>query len=667
MMKYSFTVQYLILFVCTLSCLLWTAVADRKYMKMKHKPIAYRNTTMLSMHPREIDPVTGRKIGGQYVYRNSKQQVEFELDSKLGDRNRRGDRRDGKRERNGPIKKGIQAASNAWNNYNNNNNNNNNGDFNVQESKLGGSPQESKAGRLRGNAPKEAKNSFNVEEDGKSRNGIKQNMKERFQGYANAFYAYNGGNTVSGSGSENIQGSTVNPTVSRPNSDNQKMNENAIAMMNAGDIMIEELIAPVPELFAYFATLGFDGDQEIDVLVDTGSANLLVPVLNCPDCEVKQEDLDLTKAKARTIHCEDPKCRGPCNDRISGPMLESLSDSLDSDVYCGPNGGYCVSSDVFGEHIEEGSQAESSCLFYSQYADGSYAAGFMVDSNLELAGFEAHGTYGAIVGASENFFEIPQGGGILGMSFSDPTVQCNALSCFPPVLDALVEQNDLDDVFAMCGSHTEPLMVLGGGDDRLYKGELKYVPLVPPFNVYWVDVIATKVNDYILPSGGAKNTILDTGTTGLLLPYTIFREWKAYIQDNYCHIPFVCNNFIGPNIFSDTCIANDVEDVSPFLASFGFMGESDDATSNSMLGLPPFTMELANGVKLEVDAKDYLLQVDYMGRTYSCMTIFGWEDNDELFLVGENILQHYYVEFDRQNKRLGIAESVDKCYQAVGL
>ena len=64
-------------------------------MKMKHKPIAYRNTTMLSMHPREIDPVTGRKIGGQYVYRNSKQQVEFELDSKLGDRSRRGDRRDG--------------------------------------------------------------------------------------------------------------------------------------------------------------------------------------------------------------------------------------------------------------------------------------------------------------------------------------------------------------------------------------------------------------------------------------------------------------------------------------------------------------------------------------------------------------------------------------------
>ena len=97
------------------------------------------------------------------------------------------------------------------------------------------------------------------------------------------------------------------------------------------------------------------------------------------------------------------------------------------------------------------------------------------------------------------------------------------------------------------------------------------------------------------------------------------------------------------------------------------MAEGDDGTSNSMLGLPPFKMELPNGVTLEVDAKDYLLQVEYMGRTYSCMTIFGWEDNDELFLVGENILQHYYVEFDRQNKRLGIAESVDTCYQAAGL
>ena len=60
-MKTSFTIHSFVLFVCVFCSVSWSAVAERKYMKMKHKPVSYRNTTMLSMHAREVDPVTGKR------------------------------------------------------------------------------------------------------------------------------------------------------------------------------------------------------------------------------------------------------------------------------------------------------------------------------------------------------------------------------------------------------------------------------------------------------------------------------------------------------------------------------------------------------------------------------------------------------------------------------
>jgi hypothetical protein len=60
--------------------------------------------------------------------------------------------------------------------------------------------------------------------------------------------------------------------------------------------------------------------QVIDVLVDTGSANLLVPAKGCGNCDKSvNQRLDMALANATAITCDDPRCRGECQVRCDHP------------------------------------------------------------------------------------------------------------------------------------------------------------------------------------------------------------------------------------------------------------------------------------------------------------------------------------------------------------
>lgn len=128
------------------------------------------------------------------------------------------------------------------------------------------------------------------------------------------------------------------------------------------------------------------------------------------------------------------------------------------------------------------------CTFAWLYGDGSSAAGVLLSAPVELGGRQANSTFGGIIRASDNFFEAPRGGGIMGLSFGGYSLCDSEFSCFPPLLDDIVRQCHLDDKFTVCAHGDDAVLILGGGDSRLYEGNVTYAPLQPPFGFYWVDV-----------------------------------------------------------------------------------------------------------------------------------------------------------------------------------
>ncbi|KAM3570312.1 hypothetical protein VYU27_007622 [Nannochloropsis oceanica] len=167
--------------------------------------------------------------------------------------------------------------------------------------------------------------------------------------------------------------------------------------VKAAAASIERLEALNPQIWAYFASLEFEGNQVIDVLVDTGSAGMGVPIQMPVNWTESEEapfvSLDLGKAGAETVLCKDPRCRGAC-------------DAPGKDHFCSPKGGSCRTND-------EGTDI---CIFSWLYGDGSSASGSLVTSKVGMAGLEVRSTFGAIDTASTNFFEAPHGGGIMGGS-----------------------------------------------------------------------------------------------------------------------------------------------------------------------------------------------------------------------------------------------------------
>lgn len=148
----------------------------------------------------------------------------------------------------------------------------------------------------------------------------------------------------------------------------------------------------------------------MDVQVDTGSSNLLVPI-STQHVDILEETsaqrLNLTTAGARLISCEEKACRGQC----TSDLLSSYSER----VFCGPHGGVCAAAKWFSDaeeltkkHGGSSNATRNACLFYDAYGDGSHSVGFVVESVVDFGGYKVKAKYGAIDAATTGFYTAPQ-------------------------------------------------------------------------------------------------------------------------------------------------------------------------------------------------------------------------------------------------------------------
>lgn len=422
------------------------------------------------------------------------------------------------------------------------------------------------------------------------------------------------------------------------------------------------------------------GGQVINVQLDTGSSTLAVPLESCANCRPAAHRFNLAKAgpNASLVRCSAPACapdtchaygrRGACS-------------------ACDAKSNACCSS-----------VDPDKCGFFLQYADGSGAAGALVEADVTLAGMTTPLVFGSILRVSKDF-ESSAVDGILGMAFG--SLACNP-TCVTPLFDALVKSGQVEhDVFALCTGPHGGTLSLGGSDPDMYEGDLKYVPLSSrrkERHFYDVDIIGTKVGGRSVTLPDFSDGIVDSGTTVLVVAPRAYNALRKYFQSHFCDVPGLCSTAAhGGGGGGRGHAARDVDiiHVSPEQAAlvwqqrmrnltheageddFYASGEEESMTwfapgycamltEDDVAKLPDISIILAGGVQLDVSAEDYMLRYEQPSRypwnriVFRCLGITplpGLDDMENNAIIGDSWLQKFYVEYDRESMRLGFAPS----------
>lgn len=409
----------------------------------------------------------------------------------------------------------------------------------------------------------------------------------------------------------------------------------------------------IATLGEYYLTLTFGG-QPINVQVDTGSSTLAVPLAQCRNCKPRDHRLDLDAASgtAGLITCDAPACqRNTCN-------------VIPTCITCSRASRACCSN-----------VDPDACGFFLRYADKSAASGALVQADVAIAGMEVPLAFGGILDETDDF-ENDNVDGIFGMAY--PVLACNP-SCVTPLFDTLVQaQKVKHDIFSLCTAPNGGTLTLGGSSEHFYDGELQYVPMLKRgISKHFYDVAVKKVM-----VGGVKvkvpdfaDGIVDSGTTVLVLAPRAYKALKDHFQANYCGVPGLCVGkngrqikptqvFSAPSLLSGKQTANMSttlirEDVSWF--SPGYCARLN---AHHISMLPNITIELDNHVQLVLDPGTYMLEYEetltfaWEKVTYRCLGLTfldGLETMENNAILGNTVLQKYFVEYDRENNRIGFA------------
>lgn len=368
--------------------------------------------------------------------------------------------------------------------------------------------------------------------------------------------------------------------------------------------------------FYFNATVG---GQPLLLNVDTSYSSLIIPKKGCVGCRVGDSQYDpKSSSSASSIGCSDAQCDANMNQCSSKMCFD-----------CSSKGNCCV-------------KGTEKCAFNMFYGDGSSGNGTMYQDKLEIAGLEANVLFGAMHEESHNF-ELPYADGVLGFAFQKGA--CHP-TCIPPVMDSIVNQTGIENVFTMCVSRFGGTMVLGAADESLATRSYQYVALDPVAddNRYIVPAQSEwKVGERTLSVPGITAAMWSTGTSDIGVSKTTFLALLSHIMEHYCHIDGLCSmtSWFRPQ----RCTA---------------------IPDKSLEQMPNITMGLSRGVSITLTPDDYLIKYrEVYGKMNRCVAFIATDGLAEKgigLLLGATVLRRYAVVFDRAQKRIGLAPAnADKC------
>lgn len=421
--------------------------------------------------------------------------------------------------------------------------------------------------------------------------------------------------------------------------------------------------APTSELLGgigiglYYGTVTI-GKTSFRVDIDTGSTLTAIPLKECRRCRWfgTENFLDLNDPTVNSypIGCGSPKCTASTCGTNKCPGGYSQKCSLKTHACC---------SD----------EAPDTCGFSEGFGDGSYIDGGLIHSNVTIAGLTTDVDFGGILYQSYGF-SYGQFDGMLGLAYGG--LNCNP-SCVEPVFDNLVRTGKLaSDKFGVCLGHTNGSISFGGSNRHQYNGEFQYSPMfhgdIKKF--YQVNTTSMTVNDSALNVTDFKSALVDTGTTLIGLKDTIYKALKKEFQTKHCDVPYLCpeNNSKYDKAFGESRVLelerseNDAMHFSSYDDGSWFAPHKCVALEDKdMKLLPNITITLKGGVELTMGPYDYMRKLTRTfypvvnPMSFRCLGIFPMPGAHARWdvIIGDVLLQKYYVEFDRENDRIGFAES----------
>jgi Eukaryotic aspartyl protease len=437
-----------------------------------------------------------------------------------------------------------------------------------------------------------------------------------------------------------------------------------------GALPEQEMLGDLVTLGEYFLALDVGG-QTVNVQIDTGSSTLAVPLRSCTNCLPHDHrlDLDKTPTPSSYVKCGSSVCRAN-----SCHMYDQCS-------ACSRRSKACCST------IDP-----DKCGFFLTYADGSGASGALVQADVTMANITVPVVFGAILSVSQGF-ENNIVDGILGMAFKG--LACNP-TCVVPIFDVLVKEGKVErDVFAICTGRNGGVLTLGGSNPALYDGALKYVPLIRrrESHFYDVGIHAVRIDESNVRIPDFSDGIVDSGTTVLVIAPRAYAAFREYFQMHFCHVPGLCPE--GRSHLSAKTRRVQIIRASPERAasmwqlhevslakeagvgsvsgvvreepvtwfSPGYCGALTDAEVGQ---LPKITIVLSGGVELTLEPEMYMLKYEVESRlswnpqVFRCLGMTylpGLDRMENNVILGDVVMQKYYVEFDREKMRIGFAES----------
>jgi len=371
-------------------------------------------------------------------------------------------------------------------------------------------------------------------------------------------------------------------------------------------------------LIEYYITISVGTPAQIFTLqVDTGSAITALPSQECTDCyEYNTPYNSSASSTATVLSCADSRCTanacnsdGTCRFSVSYGDSSFISGNLVSDVLALP----------FSYKNSGSKSSPVNTVTSSLFQNTPVIFGAMTDQS---QGFQFKGV-----------------DGIMGLAFGQSKLSC-VPNCASLVMDSIVQSHNIADVFSIAlqpitnnSAYNEPGgSITFGGIDTTFLGSN---------TVYYTDVVARPYYQILLGDvsiGGVSiganiqefgQTIVDSGTTYTLVPPVIYNLIVSTMQNNYCHLPFVCGN---NSIFtSSSCVNSSKIDLSLF---------------------PDFTFWM-DGVKVVMKPSQYLIQGISNRGSVNCWSIVSGASGKTF--LGDNFMMGTYIVFDRENERVGFA------------
>eukprot|EP01063_Lacrimia_lanifica_P019071 TRINITY_DN2610_c0_g1_i1.p1 TRINITY_DN2610_c0_g1~~TRINITY_DN2610_c0_g1_i1.p1 ORF type:complete len:442 (+),score=91.38 TRINITY_DN2610_c0_g1_i1:52-1377(+) len=348
-------------------------------------------------------------------------------------------------------------------------------------------------------------------------------------------------------------------------------------------------------VFWMFIDVGVPARQ-FPVQIDTGSMSLNIPKAGCSGCVAT-----------------------PPNNQYD-PTASSTSAKVPCDKLC--PGGMCV----------DGQCAWSNTYFTCNFANLSESCTFngtWFTDEVGFGGASAAVPMGAITFQDANFDQETVIDGIMGFAMGWDRMT----SAFQKLVDAgKVREN----VFAMCfveGKTSNGTITLGGVDRRLYTGDIQYVPNAFPA-IYAMNLNGFAVNGK-RAEGAVETAVMDSGTNLMVLPPDMYKGVRKAFEavcTPGADLPGLCHT--AHSIFDGTCY---------------------DYSAAQLAAFPNITIALDNGVVLRMDPRNYLLQ----GQPYKTADVYCLgirEGTGPTFILGDTLMENYYVVHDNENHRIGWAD-----------